>query len=369
MKTGDIPFDRICSKPRKLTPEEKENREKFKQFLDYVRIRATDHYVFPPEILTVDEITIATVGNFSASVGKPKSRKTFNVSAIVAALLSGKEVLHYKAKLPEGKKKVLYVDTEQSRVHCFKVLHRILKMAGFPSDSESSSFDFLMLREFTPQQRRNIIDMALEVDPDIGFVVIDGIRDLISDINSPGESVDIINDLMRWTNKYNIHIHTVLHLNKSDDNTRGHIGTELNNKAETVIKVVKNEVNPEVSEVRPMITREKEFNDFAFHINEEGIPENISGYNGETETKVTMETLSISQHKEALDTIFSSGPIGSYTKLTEKLMEQYATLGYKRGRTSFVMFLKLLTAKEIVKKNGREYYYYPERINLLKEKS
>lgn len=56
---------------------------------------------------------------------------------------------------------------------------------------------------------------------------------------------------------YNIHIHTVLHLNKSDDNTRGHIGTELNNKAETVMKIIKSELNPEVSEVRPMITRKR----------------------------------------------------------------------------------------------------------------
>ena len=115
------------------------------------------------------------------------------------------------------------------------------------SDLLERSKVFLMLREFTPVERRNIIDMALEDEPSIGFVVIDGVRDLISDINSPGESVNIINDLMRWTNVYNIHIHTVLHLNKSDDNTRGHIGTELNNKAETVLKVVKNTLSPSIS--------------------------------------------------------------------------------------------------------------------------
>ena len=96
MKIEEIPFDRIFPAKKELTPQEKANRDKFKKFLEYVRIRATDRYVFPPEILTVDEITVATVGNFSASVGKPKSRKTFNVSAIVAALISGKEVLHYR---------------------------------------------------------------------------------------------------------------------------------------------------------------------------------------------------------------------------------------------------------------------------------
>lgn len=366
MKMEEIPFDRIFPSRRELTPQEKANREKFKEFLKYIRIRATDRYVFPPEILTVDEITVATVGNFSASVGKPKSRKTFNVSAIVAALLSGQEVLHYRAKLPDGKTKVLYIDTEQSRVHCFKVLRRILKMAGLPSDKDVSSLDFLMLREFTPQQRRNIIDTTLEVDDKIGFVVIDGIRDLINDINSPGESVDIINDLMRWTNMYNIHIHTVLHLNKSDDNTRGHIGTELNNKAETVIKVVKNEMNPEVSEVRPMITREKEFSNFAFRINEDGLPEDMPGFSSDGEERVTFENITVPQHKDILGAVFAGGPVKGYNTLVNRLREQYAEAGCIRGRTSFVLWLKCLMAKGIVSKDGREYRYNQDKTAELR---
>ena len=60
----------------------------------------------------------------------------------------------------------------------------------------------------------------------MGLLIIDGIRDLMYDINSPSESTDLINLLMRWSSGYNLHIHTVLHLNKGDDNTRGHIGTE-----------------------------------------------------------------------------------------------------------------------------------------------
>ena len=48
---------------------------------------------------------------------------------------------------------------------------------------------------------------------------------------------------MRWSSYYELHIHTVLHLNKGDDNTRGHIGTELNNKAETILQISKNNEN------------------------------------------------------------------------------------------------------------------------------
>lgn len=365
MRLENIPFDTLTP-PEQLSPKETEIRERFKKFLERIRIRATDHYVFPPEILTVDEITVATVGNFSASVGKPKSRKTFNVSAIVAALLSNKVVLHYRAKMPMGKCKVLYIDTEQSRVHCHKVLHRILKMAGLPEDKEASNLEFLMLREFSPQQRRNIIDATLECDSEIGFVVIDGIRDLINDINSPSESVSIINDLMRWTNMYDIHIHTVLHLNKSDDNTRGHIGTELNNKAETVMKVAKSEINPNVSEVRPMITREKEFGSFAFRVNELGLPEEVPDFSSDDETKVTLESISEQQHKDALEAVFGGSMVKGYSPLLDKLREKYAELGYERGRTSFSKFLKQLIALNVIVRSGREYKYNPDNVNKLK---
>ena len=85
------------------------DEEKYKSILKYIRLNVTEKYEFPQEIVRVDGVTIATLGNFSASTGKPKSKKTFNVSAIVASVLSGKEVLKYKAELPACKKRILYM--------------------------------------------------------------------------------------------------------------------------------------------------------------------------------------------------------------------------------------------------------------------
>lgn len=99
--------------------------------LSACQIKVTDTYETPPQIIWIDNSTIATLGNFSASTGKAKSKKTFNVSAIVAASLAGKQVLNYRAHLPEGKRRILYVDTEQSRYHCHNVLERILKLAEY----------------------------------------------------------------------------------------------------------------------------------------------------------------------------------------------------------------------------------------------
>ena len=40
-------------------------------------------YEQEPEVLKIGEVAIGTLGNFSASIGKAKSKKTFNVSAMV----------------------------------------------------------------------------------------------------------------------------------------------------------------------------------------------------------------------------------------------------------------------------------------------
>lgn len=204
-------------------------KEDFAALWKSIRLKVTDTYDVPPEILWVNGSTIGTLGNFSASTGKAKSKKTFNISAIVAAALTNDEVLHYSACLPPDKRKILYVDTEQSRYHCHKVMERILRLAGLPTDQDRDDFVFIVLREQTPDMRKRIIEYMLENMPEVGLLIIDGIRDLMYDINSPSESTDLINLLMRWSSGYNLHIHTVLHLNKGDDNTRGHIGTELNN--------------------------------------------------------------------------------------------------------------------------------------------
>lgn len=343
-----------------LLNNERIDEKNYLKILRYIKLRVTEKYVFPPEIIKVDGTTIATLGNFSASTGKPKSKKTFNVSAIVASALSGKEVLKYSVTLPEGKKKVLYVDTEQSKCHCHKVMERILKLADQSLEIEPENIEFLMLREYSPEQRRQIIAMALLQDNGIGLVIIDGIRDLMRDINSPGESLDVINDLLKWTSFYNIHIHTVLHLNKGDDNTRGHIGTELNNKAETILQITRSSVDSNISEVKAMHIRDKEFAPFAFRINEQALPELVINYTMTQERKLTIDTIPEDKHRQALEQVFENGDIVGYDELIRSLKSAYETVKFKRGRNTIIELNKFLMRNGIIEKNDKEYHYKEE---------
>lgn len=116
-----------------------------------------------------------------------------------------------------------------------------------------------------------------------------------------------------------MHIHCVLHLNKGDNNVRGHrfSGTEMSNKAETVLVISKSNENPGISEVHALHIRGKEFKPFAFTINETGLPV-IGKYtsNGEPrkpKARTGFTELSIEQHREALSAAFGKSPSGDST--------------------------------------------------------
>ena len=288
------------------------------------QIKATDIYETPPQIIWIDNSTIATLGNFSASTGKAKSKKTFNVSALVAASLAGKQVLNYRAHLPEGKQRILYVDTEQSRFHCRSVLERILRLAGLPTTTDPENLDFFCLREYSPSVRIEVIDYALRQQKGYGLVIIDGIRDLMLDINNAGESVEVIN-------------RTVLVISKSNE-------------------------NPGISEVHALHIREKEFKPFAFTINETGLPViaevHSFGEPPKPKARTGFTELSIEQHREALSAAFGEKPIRGFDNLLQSLMVSYEAIGFKRGRSVMIKLMQYLidNLKLIIKRDKLFYY-------------
>lgn len=335
--------------------------DNFRRIWESILIRATDKYVTPPEVIRVGSSTIGTLGNFSASTGKGKSKKTFNVCAIVASAISGRKVLNYESGFPADKKRVLYFDTEQSSFHCHKVLERINRLAGLPAEQDCDLIEFVMLREYGPLERRQIIELALAERPGVGLVIIDGLRDLLFDINSSNESAEVIGLLMKWSSQYNLHIHTVLHLNKGDDNVRGHIGTELNHKAETVLQISKNEMDGSMSEVHASLIRDRDFPPFAFRINPQGLPELVEDFDPRPKAKMKIfdyENMAEDLHKKALGVAFGStdGPF-AFSPLIDRLIIGYATIGYDRSRNIHIKFLKFLLKNGIVRKEGKEYFY------------
>ena len=333
--------------------------------MEEATISVSNTYTQSPEVLKIGDSVIGTLGNFSASIGKAKSKKTFNVSAIVASALSENRVLHYKSEFPSDKRCILYIDTEQGRHHCQKVLNRILRLANLPADIDPENLKLLALRKYSPEERLAIVEYALDTIPNIGLVIIDGIRDFVYDINSPSEATRIISKLMQWTDDKQIHIHTILHQNKNDEHARGHIGTELNNKAEAIMQIEVDKEDKSISIVEAVHIRDKEFEPFAFRINEQALPELVESYSPK-EKKVgrpkkeqfdPYRDIQESVHRNALELTFANGDINGYDQVREALRVGYANAGYKLSYNKSVDVLKFLTNKRMVVKEKNSYHF------------
>ena len=328
-------------------------------------LKITDEIQTAPEVLYANGSVIGTLGNFSASTGKAKSKKTFNVAAIVGASLVNGKVLGYTAEFPDDKRTILYFDTEQSPYHCQKVMERALRLAKLPTDEHPERLKFAALRQLTPTLRLEVIEQAIINTPNVGLVVIDGVRDLMYDINCAKESTDLIGKLMEWTDKYQIHIHTVLHLNKSDDNARGHVGTELNNKAETVLQISRSKTDDTVSEVSATMIRAAEFEPFAFRVNDYGLPEMASGYvftepGKKKSDPFPYKELTEQQHREALAVVFADGPIKGCRATEAALKSGYAACGHSYPDRTVKRLKEFLMNKTIIGYENREYVYNPD---------
>ena len=253
-----------------------EKADQLREILNYCKVDLKEKLQPPLVCLQIlnenGELSdIGTLGNFSMIIGKAKSRKTFSISLCVAATLN-KSVLMNKIKgtLYNDKENVLYFDTEQGKHHVQKVAKRICKLHGI---EYPENFLVYSLRKFTHPERLELIEFALYNTQNISLVIIDGFRDLLSSINDEQQATGLCENLLRWTDELNIHIIGVLHQNKNDLNARGHAGTELINKAETVLSVTKDPKNKNISIVEAVQCREIEFNPFAFEIDSDGLPQ------------------------------------------------------------------------------------------------
>ena len=346
--------------------------ETFPELLKYFTMKITDVEDYPPEVIRVDDKIFGTLGNFSIITGKPKSGKTFNVSAIAAAAISGKLVLNYTVTLPADRKMVLYIDTEQARPHCRTVIRRIYKMAGMTA-KDKSNLMFCPLREMNDVMRIAFIEKCLKDFPTIGLVIIDGIRDLLKDINSQVESNLVINKLMEWTAFYDNHIVGVIHLNKNDDNTRGTLGTESNNKAEsTMLTSLVANSNTLRFKVSCEMSRSEPFESFFFYLDSNHLPQVDVNYGAIKKKKTSLGEITASQHREALDTAFASGSITSHNSLVQALERGYQAIELKRGRTWLVSVQKMMTADGVISESVNDqnvavYHYHPQNLNTITE--
>ncbi len=162
-------------------------------------------------------------------------------------------------------------------------------------------------------------------------MAIDGIIDLdIDPILQADQAQNIVMHLMKWTEIYNIHIVCVLHYNKTVKNLLGHLGSFSHRKADAIIEVSKDAANSNISIVTPIDCREKEFEPFAFAIDDEGLPYILDDYQikpsitKEIKSKpkaITYNDFTEKQHLDLISEIFRFQKELTYTRLWKSIKD------------------------------------------------
>ena len=162
-----------------------------------------------------------------AITGKAKSGKTF-VTSMLMACCQSRDVLAFQ-RIGDEPLRVLWYDTEQSDESTQDILkNRVMRMV----DGDGKLFDIFNVRGVAWKERRDLLREAVtRCKPDL--VIVDGIRDLVNDINDGVLAQEVMEELMHLATEHDCCIVCVLHQNKGgeDHNLRGWIGTELMNKA------------------------------------------------------------------------------------------------------------------------------------------
>ena len=222
-----------------------------------------------------------------AITGKAKSGKTF-VTSMLMACCQVNEVLAFQ-RMREEPLHVLWYDTEQSDESTQDILkNRVMRMVGseaidqttpYPSYSggEFPECDIFNVRAVEWKQRRALLLEAIKrCKPDL--VIVDGIRDLVNDINDGVLAQEVMEELLHLATQHDCCIVCVLHQNKSgeDHNLRGWIGTELMNKAFEVYSCEK--LLPQrIFSLEQTLTRKYDIEQtMYFEVGDDGLPRGAS---------------------------------------------------------------------------------------------
>ena len=216
-----------------------------------------------------------------AITGKAKSGKTYVTSMLMAEGVAspqppptGGGVLMRAGDTPL---RVVWYDTEQSDESTQDILrNRIMKMAtNLPSRTGGvgGGLDIFNVRCVDWRQRRALLrEAVVRYGPDL--VIVDGIRDLVNDINDGVLAQEVMEELLQLATSRECCIVCVLHQNKSgeDHNLRGWIGTELMNKAFEVYACEK--LMPQrIFKMEQTLTRKYDIEQaLYFEVGEDGLP-------------------------------------------------------------------------------------------------
>lgn len=200
------------------------------------------------------------LANLSILKAKMKNGKSFLCTLFASAVISENWENQIFAADVTGAG-VIYIDTEQSPASTKKIRQRVTKLFAVsknkhghdipPQEYEKNanvlhdSFIIANVRKYNVLERVKRIEAIIKHYPAARLLILDGIKDICTDFNNIQDVAVTMDTVTRWALDYNIHIICVLHENPGSDKARGHLGTELYNKATEIVNVERQELDGE----------------------------------------------------------------------------------------------------------------------------
>lgn len=212
-------------------------------------------------IISAGDVPLGTQGNLFGITGGQGTGKSNYIAAMLAGCICqpDKEIdtLGIQIAANSKHKAVLLYDTEHSEVQLFKNVSNLLTRAKQPNKPEE--LKAFCLTGMSRKERLHAIVQSMDKFyyqyGGIQLVVIDGIADLVKSANDEVESVAVIDELYRLAGIYNTCILCVLHFVPNGLKLRGHLGSELQRKAATILSIEKDE-EPTQSVVKALKVRD-----------------------------------------------------------------------------------------------------------------
>ncbi len=184
-----------------------------------------------------------TINVIQGQAGVHKSRLAENLCAAFMKKESCyNELLGYNRLNIETTHTVVYVDTERNLSEQLPyALQSIQIKAGYTRQEHPENFKYISLLQINRKDRFSVLNEYLNYTKKITqsplFIVLDVSTDCIEDFNKTDKSMELIDLMNMAINEHNVIFLCLIHENPKSDKARGHFGTELMNKASTVMQV------------------------------------------------------------------------------------------------------------------------------------
>jgi hypothetical protein len=191
-------------------------------------------------IYTIQDKIVLTYGSLMVLTGKPKARKTTFLHAFIGAALVDYSIWTIQANLKADKNMVVLIDTEQSLYDLHQSLHRLQNSINLKL-STLSNFKTFSARSLNVDDIIKLINKICDQYKNVGLICIDGLLDLVNDINDVREAKAAIHYLKTACDTHNIGIIGILHQNKGTNFSLGHLGSFASRHAQSELSIEKND--------------------------------------------------------------------------------------------------------------------------------